>query len=189
MRQTHTPAALARPAAGTAGTWLLPPRQAMTLQPAHDGVLRVARGELWATFDGPHPGPANGRGDRFLQAGDSLELRSGERLVIEPTQTATAARFTWDALPSLHGSDGVRHVAVRLMLIALASILTAGIWFGFAAESSAHRSDAIAASGAPKRITLPSIVVVGHRERSEPDASSATTVARTTGAGGGATAH
>ena len=100
MRQTHTPASAARPTAGIAGTWVLPPRQALTLQPARDGVLRVARGELWATFDGPHPGPANDRGDRFLRSGDSLELRSGERLVIEPTQAATAARFTWDPRPS-----------------------------------------------------------------------------------------
>ena len=42
-----------------AGAWKLANGRAMTLQPREAGVLRVARGGLWATGDGPHGGPLN----------------------------------------------------------------------------------------------------------------------------------
>lgn len=82
-----------------AGAWKLGRGRAMTLQPREPGVLRVARGGLWATGDGPHGGALNDQGDRFLQAGEQLHLRRGQRVVIESWDRAGPAYFTWEPLP------------------------------------------------------------------------------------------
>ena len=85
--------------AAPVGAWKLAKGKAMTLQPREPGTLRVARGGLWATADGPHRGPLNDQGDRFLQAGEQLQLRRGQRVVIEPWEGLGPAYFTWDPLP------------------------------------------------------------------------------------------
>ncbi len=85
--------------AALAGAWKLAGGRAMTLQPREAGVLRVARGGLWATGDGPHRGALNDQGDRFLQAGEQLRLRRGQRLVIEAWSRLGPAYFSWDPLP------------------------------------------------------------------------------------------
>jgi hypothetical protein len=82
-----------------AGAWKLARGRAMTLQPREAGVLRVARGGLWATGQGPHSGPLNDQGDRFLQAGEQLQLHRGQRVVIEAWNPLGPAYFTWDPLP------------------------------------------------------------------------------------------
>jgi len=79
-----------------AGAWLLPPGRALTLQPEHPGTLRIACGGVWATLDGPHAGPFDDLGDQLLHTGDRLELRTGQRLVIEPLGIGASARFTWE---------------------------------------------------------------------------------------------
>jgi hypothetical protein len=81
------------------GTWELAAGHVMTLRPGQAGVLRVARGRLWATCDGPHAGPLNGLGDRILHAGDALRLRAGQRWVLEAWSRESAARFDWEPLP------------------------------------------------------------------------------------------
>ena len=86
-------------AASLAGAWKLANGRAMTLQPREPGLLRVARGGLWATGDGPHRGPLNDQGDRFLQAGEQIQLRPGQRVVIEAWDRLGPAYFTWDPLP------------------------------------------------------------------------------------------
>ncbi len=68
---------------GLAGSWVLPPGRAVTLQSADDSALQVTQGRIWATLDGPHSGPANDLGDVVLQAGERLALRAGQRVVIE----------------------------------------------------------------------------------------------------------
>lgn len=85
--------------AALAGAWKLPGGRAMTLQPREAGVLRVARGGLWATGDGPHRGALNDQGDRFLRAGEQLQLRRGQRLVIEAWNRLGPAYFSWEPLP------------------------------------------------------------------------------------------
>ena len=138
------------------GTWTLTPREAVTLRPADDGVLRVACGALWATFDGPHQGPANDRGDRFLQPGESLPVRAGERVVVEPADAAMPAHFTWDPLPPVEAFGWrVPPRLVRLLLAVLASALTAGLWLGLVAESGRHRADVAAAPAQPAQVTPP----------------------------------
>ena len=85
--------------AAPAGAWKLAGGRAMSLQPREPGVLRVARGGLWATGEGPHPGPLNDQGDRFLQAGEQLQLRRGQRVVIEAWNRMGPAYFPWEPLP------------------------------------------------------------------------------------------
>jgi hypothetical protein len=81
------------------GTWELAAGRAMTLWPREPGVLRVARGRVWATRDGPHAGPLNDLGDRILHAGDALPLRAGQRWVLEAWGRESAVRFDWEPLP------------------------------------------------------------------------------------------
>ena len=95
--------------------WKLMPGRAISLQPRQAGVLRIAQGQVWATFDGPHSGHGNESGDHFLQAGQALAVRAGQRLVFEPWGKAGAAPvyFEWTRLPT---ADTVRafrwHAAV-----------------------------------------------------------------------------
>ncbi len=81
------------------GTWKLAAGRALTLRPREQGVLRVAHGQMWATFDGPHAGPLNAQGDHVLGAGGELRVRAGQRLVLEAWNARTPAYFSWDPLP------------------------------------------------------------------------------------------
>jgi len=75
--------------------------RAVSLQPAQSSKLRLASGCVWATFDGPHHGPANDWGDLVLCAGDELTLGAGQRLVIESWRAGVPAAFNWH--PDGHG--------------------------------------------------------------------------------------
>ena len=91
---------LEQPAAGAAlpGCWKLDTGRAVTLRPHEAGVLRVAQGQVWATLQGPHRGRGNDLGDHFLRRGESLALRAGQRLVLEPWDATSQAPawFSWD---------------------------------------------------------------------------------------------
>lgn len=77
--------------------WSLAPGHAISLQPAEAGALRIARGQVWATFDGPHRGHGNELGDLFLQAGQQLGVSAGQRVVFEPWggDSETPVYFDW----------------------------------------------------------------------------------------------
>jgi hypothetical protein len=82
------------------GTWKLAAGRAITLRPSEAGVLRVAHGQMWATYDGPHQGPLNDLGDRVISAGSQLRVRPGQRLVVEALDRQSPAYFSWDPLPA-----------------------------------------------------------------------------------------
>lgn len=88
---------------GLAGSWTLPLARAVKLGAASGGFLQVAQGTVWATFDGPHQGPANDWGDLVLRCGTRIYLTAGQQVVLEPYQSAAngATRFSWepDAMP------------------------------------------------------------------------------------------
>jgi hypothetical protein len=81
------------------GTWKLAPGRVITLEPREAGMLRVAHGQVWATFDGPHRGPANDLGDHVIGVGEQLRLHPGQRLVVEAWNGNAPAYFSWDPLP------------------------------------------------------------------------------------------
>jgi hypothetical protein len=83
------------------GTWKLEQGRAATLRPREDGLLRIAHGRVWITFDGPHAGPANDLGDRILGAGEHVRVRAGRRLVIESCDARLPAYFSWDFSPEV----------------------------------------------------------------------------------------
>lgn len=82
------------------GTWKLGAGQALALHPRIDAQLRVATGGLWVTLGHAPQGPANHSGDIFLQQGDTLTVRAGHRVVIEPWGdiALSPSYFSWDAL-------------------------------------------------------------------------------------------
>jgi hypothetical protein len=87
------------------GCWKLGDGRALTLRPTRPGVLRIAHGRVWITFDQAQLDDGVRGGDHVLGAGDSLQLLPGQRLVMESWNAAqnTAAYFSWDALPATAG--------------------------------------------------------------------------------------
>ncbi|MBK0394724.1 DUF2917 domain-containing protein [Ramlibacter algicola] len=84
-----------------AGSWKLGAARAMTLDPVRDGLLRVASGQLWATFDGPHPPVGVREGDLILEEGQAIFVAAGERVVIEGTLRGEDTYFLWEPLPAV----------------------------------------------------------------------------------------
>ena len=82
--------------------WKLDAGHATTLQPHQAGVFRVTQGKVWATLDGPHTGHTMVLGDHILEAGDTLRLQAGQRMVIESwhlgegASRAEPAYFSWE---------------------------------------------------------------------------------------------
>lgn len=101
------PQALDRRAAchALSGCWKLGQGQALTLRPDRPGVLQIAHGRVWITFDNACQDDGVRGGDHMLQAGDSLRLLPGQALVMEAWATAQqgAVYFSWDPLPASEG--------------------------------------------------------------------------------------
>lgn len=87
------------------GCWKLGDSRALTLRPSQPGVLRIAHGRVWITFDNAQGDDAVRGGDHFLGAGDSLNLLPGQVLVMESwnAPAPSAAYFSWDPLPAAAG--------------------------------------------------------------------------------------
>ena len=98
-KSQQCPSALRR--LGPAGSWVLPAGCAITLDVADESALAITQGRVWATFDGPHQGPANDLGDVILAAGERLALHAGQRVVIEPWSSGGAPCASQSAYFSL----------------------------------------------------------------------------------------
>ncbi|MBV8619075.1 MAG: DUF2917 domain-containing protein [Curvibacter sp.] len=95
------------------GCWKLGHNRAITLRPRERSVIEVAQGRVWLTFTGPHAGPGNDLGDRFLAAGDWQQVEAGQTVVIEPFLSAETA-FRWDrVLPTVGSLQVASRPAVR----------------------------------------------------------------------------
>lgn len=87
----HKAATLAAPLA-TCGAFTLPTGRAIRLLPPAKAVLRIVRGGAWVTLPSQP-------GDHFLRAGDSLQVRAGDDVVMEAWRVPAgqALCFDWDA--------------------------------------------------------------------------------------------
>lgn len=83
------------------GTWKLGAGRAVTIAPREAGILKVAHGSVWATFDGPHARSGRVSGDHFLSAGEQLRVQRGQRVVIEAWNRSLPAYFSWDPMPAV----------------------------------------------------------------------------------------
>ena len=83
---------------GLAGCWKLGAGRALSLQARYAGVLRIAHGRVWVTFDHADQRRSTRAGDHFLSRGDSLYLQPGERLVMESfgIDHVPSAYFSWE---------------------------------------------------------------------------------------------
>lgn len=81
------------------GTWKLAAGRAITLEPRDAGILKIAHGRLWVTFEGPHHGRLNESGDLILAVGEQMRLQPGQRVVLEPWNDHCPAYFSWDPVP------------------------------------------------------------------------------------------
>lgn len=108
------------------GCWKLGDGRAVTLRPTRPGVLRIAHGRVWITFDRAQRDDGVRGGDHVLGAGDSLRLLPGQALVMESWHVAqnTAAYFSWDPLPA---TAGLAIAERRTMALARHSQWRAGV--------------------------------------------------------------
>jgi Protein of unknown function (DUF2917) len=81
------------------GSFALRAGRAMALQPHAASLLRISQGAAWVTLPSQP-------GDHFLQAGDTLRVKAGDRVVMEPWHMPTTQMsatetlyFDWDPVP------------------------------------------------------------------------------------------
>jgi hypothetical protein len=123
------------------GTWKLVAGRAITLEPRDAGVLKVAHGRLWATFEGPHAGRLNESGDHILAAGEQLRLQPGQRVVLEPWNDGCPSYFSWDPAPA---AQVVRRTQLADVMQPLADLRLALVFGGHAVARLASGLVAIA---------------------------------------------
>ncbi len=86
--------------------WRLDARRAMSLRPQVPSRLHITQGRAWVTLGKAHEGAGNESGDLVLNAGESLMVPAGARLVMEPWQpSAGPVRFDWYAEPETHARE------------------------------------------------------------------------------------
>lgn len=85
------------------GTWRLAPKRAISLMPRKPSQILIVQGCAWITWE-VTDGHATALSDRFLMAGESMDVPAGVRLVMESVQSNQAVDFDWRAMP-----DGLRH--------------------------------------------------------------------------------
>lgn len=94
--------------------WQLAGGCALSWRARGAGVLRVTSGRAWVTLDVSHGSPVADAGDHFVEPGRDLELRAGQRLVLEswPTSGADSISLVWE--PRV---PAARRVLARLWVV------------------------------------------------------------------------
>lgn len=82
-----------------AGTWHLAPQRAMSLLPRKNSQLLIVQGCAWITWDKPIGHGARADGDHFLEAGQTIDVPAGARLVMEARHAKDALHFDWREMP------------------------------------------------------------------------------------------
>ena len=80
------------------GCWPLAAKRALSLHPMQTSILHIAQGRVWVTLgQGVQPRDA-GYGDCFLEAGDTLEVQAGQRVVFESVDRVDQVYFSFSPL-------------------------------------------------------------------------------------------
>lgn len=86
--------------------WRLDTRRAMSLRPQVPSRLHITQGRAWVTLGQSPKGAGNESGDLVLNAGESLAVPAGARVVMEPWQPgAGPVRFDWCAEPEARSRE------------------------------------------------------------------------------------
>lgn len=124
----------------------------MTLHARYATELQVQGGCVWVTLDGPHTGAPKDSGDVFLNAGSSLRVPAGRRLVIEALGTASGdtARLSWRRVAPAYGILGAFDALAVLAVLAVLRGAALGALRGALAGARAAKaaSNASRAQGA-----------------------------------------
>jgi len=141
------------------GSWKLAQGRALTLRARSGGVLRIAQGAVWITFNNAQRDDSERGGDHFLGTGDVLHLLPGQTLVMESLKAGahSSAYFSWDPLPASAGATVAhsrpvlaRSVATRGQVLQLLRDLRAAL--GLALVASARLVAGLAlASGSQQK--------------------------------------
>ena len=86
--------------AGLAACWKLEAGRAHGWRARTDGVLRITRGQAWATLDEAPRGYGSAAGDHCLGPGQALAVRAGRHLVIESLDH-NPVHFEWQPQTAL----------------------------------------------------------------------------------------
>jgi hypothetical protein len=81
------------------GTWRLAPQRAMSLLPRKNSQLLIVQGCAWITWNPSVTPWAVGNGDHFLEAGQTIDVPAGARLVMEARHAHEAVQFDWREMP------------------------------------------------------------------------------------------
>ncbi len=82
------------------GTWRLAPQRAISLMPRTPSQILVVQGRAWITWESTVGYPPGAGEDRFLCAGESLDVPAGVHLVMESVSPGHAVDFDWRAIPA-----------------------------------------------------------------------------------------
>ena len=149
------------------GHWLLQTKRAITVVANGGGRLHIARGQVWATLGSAHGAPYFWRytpvepcamlKDYFLNAGDTLVVPPGARVVMESMalENDLPAAFDWDfATPP----EKIKRANREALLLATAEMCSALSQAGRALRRLAGAALALAMiSGCTARCQLPTL--------------------------------
>ncbi len=122
---------------GLPGAWKLGAGRALTLHARQAGVLRIAHGRVWLTFNNAGQDARVRAGDHFLSRGDSLPLLAGETVVMESWGLghAPSAWFNWDWAPAATGSAVAAPKPINWRAAVLQPLLDLRLALGLAARA------------------------------------------------------
>lgn len=99
------------------GTWRLQPRRAISLMPSKPSQILIVQGSAWITWEvavGHSPAP---NADRFLAAGENMDVPAGVRLVMESVNPDQSVDFDWRVMPAeLHPRPTHHGMALSILV-------------------------------------------------------------------------
>lgn len=82
------------------GTWRLLPKRAISLMPRKPSQILIVQGCAWITWEVPAGHLPAAGADRFLVAGESMDVPAGVCLVMESVNPGQPVDFDWRAMPA-----------------------------------------------------------------------------------------